>query len=569
MGKIGNSDRVAEISDAKDLLNVENYYKAAAHFLTKCEMPMTMSIQGDWGTGKTTAIKLIIREIDEINAKEKNNSGVDKYIPIEFNTWQYSQYGSEGKLIEGLLTELGKKLGQKDKSGNIGNHFNVMKCGIMAKDLITKVAGTSLGVFTEVFTANGEAGSAVNNLTAYIANKFGVDGFDLEKNKAELEKEIAGLFSKAGYAEDEGRFIVFVDDLDRLKPEVAVELLEAIKIFLDLKSCVFVLAMDEAIVTQGIRNKYQDSFSGIGEEELKNLLSDKGRKFFDKIIQVPFDLPVNNYDIENYVTQLFFKGINEAKVTAYLPKYMKALNVYGVTNPRTIKRLYNQLELYKRILNVERSAEKDEYEKIFNIFVYILANENDADRDAIRFNVEYLSLKVINKEQAAEETSLSEGAENVLKALGISESLDDKDKEKIIRRYLNVIASLGKKTLNYGMLTEELAKRGINATIEDSKVKEKELKIGDRKIAKITSHFSESQYNITVYPQSDDDAVKKQIDGVDVIEQRYMRDYIITNRNNGFVVLVEPSEKIAKEWLLPWIDQCLGESGVTENNEEE
>lgn len=50
--------------------------------------------------------------------------------------------------------------------------------------------------------------------------------------------------------------MIFVDDLDRLVPSKAVELLEVLKLFLDCKQCVFVLAIDYEVVIRGAIKKY-------------------------------------------------------------------------------------------------------------------------------------------------------------------------------------------------------------------------------------------------------------------------------------------------------------------------
>jgi hypothetical protein len=49
-----------------------------------------------------------------------------------------------------------------------------------------------------------------------------------------------------------GRLVVFVDDLDRCLPEKAVEILEAIKLLLNVPQTIFVLGMDREIVRRGI-----------------------------------------------------------------------------------------------------------------------------------------------------------------------------------------------------------------------------------------------------------------------------------------------------------------------------
>lgn len=76
------------------------------------------------------------------------------------------------------------------------------------------------------------------------------------------------------------RAVILVDALGRLQPAKAVELLEVLKLFLDCDKSVFVLAINYAVVSQGIKQKYGDSLG-----------NDKGRSFFDKIIQVLFKMP--------------------------------------------------------------------------------------------------------------------------------------------------------------------------------------------------------------------------------------------------------------------------------------
>ena len=80
---------------------------------------------------------------------------------------------------------------------------------------------------------------------------------------------------------------------DRLQPAKAVELLEVLKLFLDCDRCVFVLAVDYEVVTSGIRQKFGNDVS-----------VEKGRSFFDKIIQLPFKMPVASYDIRKYVKNM-------------------------------------------------------------------------------------------------------------------------------------------------------------------------------------------------------------------------------------------------------------------------
>ena len=125
------------------------------------------------------------------------------------------------------------------------------------------------------------------------------------------------------------RVVIFVDDLDRLFPGKAVELLEILKLFLDCRHCVFILAVDYEVVQAGIKKK--------------NLISDisleKGRNFFDKIIQLPFRMPINNhYNIQQYVETMMKKvgiSIENNKVCIY----SELISYSTGCNPRSMKRL--------------------------------------------------------------------------------------------------------------------------------------------------------------------------------------------------------------------------------------
>ena len=58
------------------------------------------------------------------------------------------------------------------------------------------------------------------------------------------------------YIYKRGCLVIFVDDLDRCLPEKAVEVLEAIKLFLDVPGCIFVLGIDHGVIERGIRLRY-------------------------------------------------------------------------------------------------------------------------------------------------------------------------------------------------------------------------------------------------------------------------------------------------------------------------
>lgn len=101
---------------------------------------------------------------------------------------------------------------------------------------------------------------------------------------------------------------------------------------MDVKNCVFVLAIDYDVVVRGIRAKYGSDMDDI-----------KCKSFFDKIIQLPFRMPTERYQIKNMLEGGNLKGQFDG-YTDILGIFIE--NTLGA-NPRTFKRLINSYELLK------------------------------------------------------------------------------------------------------------------------------------------------------------------------------------------------------------------------------
>lgn len=323
--KYGYTDR----PEAVDQLGVGSYYEALADYIENCEAPTTISIQGDWGTGKTTAIKYI----------EKVLADRDRIATVCLNVWPYSSFEHGGNVSAALLqdfcsllSEVGIKDDKLKKAREMTERFFRMAVYLGMSFATNSDASPLLG--------KGGAGSmgSINEMKHF---------------KDEIVKAIES-------AEDFDRLVVFVDDLDRLNPRVALEILEGLKNFIDCEKCVFVLAIDFDIVSQGVRMKYGDAFQ-----------ADKGRKFFDKIIQLQFHLPVNAYDIRNYLQEEFLTTRDD------VDRYARIIETLLGSNPRNIKRAFNLLKLHELILAGTRKKTAGE-DKIA-LFVILLIQLHNKD----------------------------------------------------------------------------------------------------------------------------------------------------------------------------------------------
>lgn len=129
------------------------------------------------------------------------------------------------------------------------------------------------------------------------------------------------------------RLVVFVDDLDRCLPEKAIQVLEAIKLFLDVQDCVFLLGIDQDVIARGIEMKYKD-VRDKRDADGQPHFTIEGIKYLEKIIQLPFQIPpVIQDDMGKFVEGLSDEWPHE--------DCHKVFAVGLGDNPRSIKRTVN------------------------------------------------------------------------------------------------------------------------------------------------------------------------------------------------------------------------------------
>ena len=87
-------------SGGQDQLGIAPYYDGLAEFIQRCETPMTIAVQGDWGTGKTSALNFIQQRLQGAEQRPAQAK------VIEFNTWLYSQFDLGDALVFSLAHEI-------------------------------------------------------------------------------------------------------------------------------------------------------------------------------------------------------------------------------------------------------------------------------------------------------------------------------------------------------------------------------------------------------------------------------------------------------------------------------
>jgi tetratricopeptide (TPR) repeat protein/Cdc6-like AAA superfamily ATPase len=314
-----------------DQLDFMPYASALADLIGSdtTKTPLTLGILGSWGSGKTTLMQFI---------EEALKSGRDTPVLIRFHAWKYDKEDALWRsmllsVLQALLSELPERSGvRQDTNTRHGLAAPRAEIERLQQSLYRDVDWQERGGLTIDWpqVLKGTAGGALKltfslvpglNAAASIAEAVkSARGSVAEGKLAEDLADVASAFKRdvvqhrqeqLRYTEQfqsqfrrlvktsfgKRRIVIFVDDLDRCLPEKAVDVLEAIKLFLDVEGCVFVLAVDSQVISRGIQVKYKDFRETLGPD-----MAVDGDLYLGKIIQLPFLLPpIETDDMRHYV----------------------------------------------------------------------------------------------------------------------------------------------------------------------------------------------------------------------------------------------------------------------------
>ena len=312
--EVGGKVQINKLIEDKDFLATKDYSKALVEFIEECDTPMTIGVQGDWGIGKTSMMSMIKAQIiSSTNASNKKNYGV-----VWFNTWQFSLFGRDEYLGVAALSELLKILREQFEISESNDYWKSVK------KLASSLSFSFMGVGIDGKKLSEQDDEGYEDISKVI-----------KQFKEEFDKLIQYIIEQRSL----DRIIFFIDDLDRVKPVKALELLESLKNFMDVENCVFILAVDYEVVQMGMRQKF-----GV------DLQKQSGKSFFDKIIQLPFVMPSSSYDLVNYLKKLIEPIVAFNKLTD--DDYSNLAEITTLTvgsNPRSIKRVINYISLITKM----------------------------------------------------------------------------------------------------------------------------------------------------------------------------------------------------------------------------
>ena len=325
-----------------DALDFQPYVDTLVDIVRNGNTPLTIGVFGTWGSGKTSLMRM-----------------VKKGLPADFtiawfDAWKYDK---EETLWRAFLLSVLLAVEEKVKArGELPEALEKLKEMLYRAIDIEKAGGVTIDLaklggklaqgavqiglsFIPGGAVLSEFVKKLQELGAETLTDDVTEAIQRERTKIHIEQVrfLEQFQEKFKVLIDEyvvkvgGRLAVFVDDLDRCLPEKAIEVLEAIKLFVDAPGCVFLLGLDQKVIERGVELRYKDFNKA---REGQDAFPIAGAHYLEKIIQLPFQIPpVEQADMGDFVQGLASEWPDEE-----CPSVFAA----GLgDNPRQIKRTVN------------------------------------------------------------------------------------------------------------------------------------------------------------------------------------------------------------------------------------
>lgn len=365
-------------------------------------LPVTIGVFGDWGSGKSSILKIIKENLEGEDGDLKNDT-----LVLYFNGWLFEGYDdAKAALLESIIEkfEEHKTIGSKVKDSvskllKSVKWMRVLGLGFKKVVIPTTAAYLTGGVSLLPHLLNEfskyNASELANKLTSESTEAY-LKGLikDSPEDETTLVRKFREDFKEMIDKSEIKKLVVIIDDLDRCTPDRIIENLEAIKLFLNVDKTAFIIGADPRIVRHAIDYRYKKQYK-IDDDSNNRIVDD----YLEKLIQIPYYLPrLSDSEVETYISLLVCERELEAEVCKKVFENFHGFrqkdrySVYGLAaikeviaedghhlakslisipamasiitqtlygNPRQIKRFLNTLTLRQRLATVAKITEFD------------------------------------------------------------------------------------------------------------------------------------------------------------------------------------------------------------------
>lgn len=229
---------------AEDLLNRSSFADNLAKTITQYTFPTSFAIglYGAWGSGKTSLLNMVFESIEHTD---------DSIVILRFNPWLCTDHR---QLINQFFKQLANAIKMKKPKAQKAWELIDQYADVFDAAELIPVAGTFISL----------AGRLLGKQARMRVNQQSVD---LQESKNQIINRMK---------EEELKIIVSIDDLDRLSEEEIIVVFQLVKSLADFPNTVYILAFDYDVVVRA----------------LCKVQHGDGKDYLEKIIQMPFEIPM-------------------------------------------------------------------------------------------------------------------------------------------------------------------------------------------------------------------------------------------------------------------------------------
>lgn len=435
---ISNITETPKDATQDDLLNSEYFTDGLVDYIEHADSPLSISLNGEWGSGKTSIMNTIKNKLCEGDSA--------KFHGIWVNTWQFSLLDSSPapqavvRILQSIVNQILRLKPDYDRRKQISQLISTLATISSGLKSFSAATGEPLfGVGKASFSLAEMASNALNKAFNTNSNQLQTDNAALVKQlSSEIQKlvdevltapksqdghyepynpcliskipnypcakilyfiyfclcnlstmlvfvayylglmffniifgfvagtvlSIVNSFSvtkalfdfccyvvrvgdaiccnKEWSIKDDKRngFIFFIDDLDRIEPSTALEVIEILASIFSFKKCIFILAIDRDILIKAAKLKLSKS-----KHDVDDMLC---QKYLNRFVHISIPVPT-----ELYNTQLLLRAsllnisfFTQDELNNELLDLLDKVVFYTIgKNPRSIKQLINGLSL--------------------------------------------------------------------------------------------------------------------------------------------------------------------------------------------------------------------------------
>ena len=317
---VPTEDNVAE-SYKHDSVGRKNLVHDFILMLDEIPGNSSVAISGEWGSGKTFFVKQVKLVLDKNNAILNGTADPDykmelknNFLTLYFDAWLHD---NDEEPLASLITLLTEAAGHED------NEYS--------KEKVKKAIDMGISILNMFLPKNAATAMDILKTTKDTDAFFSLDKDSFRSGEEKTADMIQGFYN-AIIPEKADRLVVFIDELDRCKPDFSVRFLERIKHYLLLDDrVIFVFSINREQLEQTIKHFY-----GYGFDSHRYL-----DRFFDFFIEL--DEP----DLNKFCA--FIDGENQpveydtfSEYYKYLIKYFHMPMRETANYLNTMKRLFKK-----------------------------------------------------------------------------------------------------------------------------------------------------------------------------------------------------------------------------------